>query len=272
MMGKVKGCRGSQVALALGGGAARGIAHIGVLKALEAMEISVCAVAGTSVGSFIGACFCAGLSWRDLLAATRTVSWSELAVLTLPKMGFMRLDGLERVVDRMIGGRSFEELAVPFAAVATDLQTGEEVVLRSGRVARAVRASCSIPGIFEPALVDGRYLADGGLVSDVPVAVARRMGAGTVVGVSLNVEAARGSPPRSIIDVLTQTFEIFIRSGSLKSLAEADFVVAPPLGGFSYSDLGKVDELVEAGERAALRALSEAPRRRRSRWPWFRGR
>ncbi len=250
-----------KVGLALGGGAARGLAHIGVLKALDELGIEVSLVAGASVGSVIGAAVCAGLSWRDILNEAHRIRWADLAALSLSRIGLMRLDGLERYVDARLGRRSIEGLQKPFAAVASDLLTGEQVILDSGPVGRAVRASCSVPGLFEPVVIDGRYLVDGGLVSDVPAAAARRMGAQTVIGVTLNAQAVRGRPPRSIVDVLSQSFDVMRSVDSRRSAEDADVLIAPSLTGFAYRDLRRVDELVRLGEEAALRALSRSASR-----------
>ena len=261
--------RSTPVALALGGGAAKGIAHIGVLKALAEKGVRVGAVAGTSVGSLVGAAFCAGLGWEEILRAARGITWGDLVTLELPRRGLMRLDGLQRFLEKLLGNRTIEGLAIPFAAVATDLQTGSEVILTSGPLALAVKASCSVPGVFEPTVIDGQYLVDGGLVSDIPAKVARQLCPGTVIGVSLSAGAAREGVPRTLVDVISRSFEIFVRANSERSLEEADIAVAPRLEGFHYRDLARIDELVAAGEEATNLALAE-PLQRGFRWPWSR--
>ena len=260
---------GPPVALALGGGAARGIAHIGILKVLAQRGIRVGAVAGTSVGSLIGAAFCAGYSWEEILAAARRVRWGDLARFTIPRRGLMRLDGLQRLVEHLLGKRNIEDLPIPFAAVATELPKGEEVVFRKGPLASAIVASCSIPGIFEPALIDGHCLVDGGLVADVPAAPARRLLPGPVIAVCLNAASPEVGVPCTMVDVLSQSFGVFLRNTAARGLVEADIVVAPDLESFGYTDLGRIDELVAAGEAAATRVFAE---KRIPAWRWLRWR
>jgi NTE family protein len=257
-MTTIKRLRSSGVALALGGGAARGIAHIGVLKVLAEEGIPVRGVAGTSVGSVVGAALCAGHDWRWMLAAARGLRWGSLVQPTVPRMGILATERLERYLERSLGVARFEDLGLPFAAVAVDISTGEEVVLRSGPLASAVRASCSVPGIFEPVELGGRLLVDGGLLNDVPADVARLLVGGPVLAVKLNGGTREPARPRSIVDVLTSSFAIAALHGIQRGMAGADIVVAPELGRASYRDLRKVDELAAAGERAAREALEAA--------------
>ncbi|OHD73629.1 MAG: hypothetical protein A2177_12900 [Spirochaetes bacterium RBG_13_68_11] len=257
-MTTIERLRSSGVALALGGGAARGIAHIGVLKVLAEEGIPVRGVAGTSVGSVVGAGLCAGRDWRWMLEAARSLRWGNLVKPTVPRMGILATERLERYLERSLGVTRFEDLHLPFAAVAVDISTGEEVVLRSGPLAPAIRASCSVPGIFEPVAVGNRLLVDGGLLNDVPADVARVLVGGPVLAVKLNSGVREPARPRSIVDVLTSSFAIVALRAIQQGLAAADIVVAPDLGRASYRDLHKVDELLAAGEHAARRALAGA--------------
>ncbi len=248
--------RSTGVALALGGGAARGIAHIGVLKVLAEEGIAVRAVAGTSVGSVVGAALAAGRDWRWMLEQARRLRWSQLVQPVVPRMGMLATERLERYLERTIGALCFEDLPLPFAVVAVDISAGEEVVLRSGPLAPALRASCSVPGIFAPVTLEGRLLVDGGLLNDVPADVARTLAVGPVLAVKLNGGSRAPVRPRSILDVITASFAIVALHGIQRGLAAADVVVSPALGHASYRDLRKVDELVAAGERAAREALA----------------
>ncbi len=177
-----------RVGLALGSGAARGLAHIGVLRALDEAGIAVEVIAGTSMGALIGAVHAAGT--LDSLAATfRTLDWPRMVSfldVVLPKSGLIDGARIAALVREHVRSGAIERLARPFAAVATDIVTGEEVVIRSGDVIEAVRASIAVPGIFTPVRRNGRILVDGGLVNPVPVAVARALGAGCVIAVDLN--------------------------------------------------------------------------------------
>jgi NTE family protein len=238
------------IGLALGGGAARGLAHIGVLKVLEEEGISVDHVAGTSAGSLVGAAFCAGLSWKNIRERARGINWFDIAFPAFPRMGLLRMDRLEHLLEEVLGNKTFENLSVPLSVVTVDLISGDQVVLRKGSVARAVRASCSIPGIFEPVEEDGQCLVDGGLLNNVPVDIVRGMGAEIVVGVDLNRDRRHIDPPRNVLDVLSYSFDILITNAANQYLAGADSVISPQLGGFSYRDFKRIDELVALGEEA----------------------
>ena len=238
------------VGLALGGGAVRGIAHIGVLKVLEEEGIPVGCVAGTSVGSLIGAAFCAGWSWREILERARSVTWSDIVSPTLPWKGLMRIGRLQRLLENTFGDLNLEDLHIPLSVVTVDITKGEQVVLCQGSVARAVRASCSIPGIFEPLVEDGRSLVDGGLVNSIPADVARQMGAGVVIGVDLNPDRRHLDPPQNVFGVLSYAWHILLNNGANQIFAEADIIVAPRVGSISYWSLGKTDKLVALGESA----------------------
>jgi NTE family protein len=246
-----------RLGLALGGGAALGLSHIGVLKVLAEEGIPVSCVAGTSAGSVVGAAFCAGLGWREIRDKARRLEWSHLASIVVPRRGVLRLDRMERFIENDLGVRSFSDLGIPFAAVAADITTGEEVVFDSGPLARAVRASCSIPGLFEPLETDGRILVDGGLVNDVPADVARRLGAEVVLAVNLNARRSHGTPPRNVADMVYYSFDILLAGCAQESLGAADFVICPDLQGFHYRDLRKIDELMTRGEQAVRPVIAQ---------------
>ena len=249
-----------RIGLALGGGAALGLAHIGVLKVLSEEGITADCVAGTSAGAVVGAALCAGRSWREIWDAARRLEWSHLVSLTIPRQGMMRLDKLERYVEAITGVRDFSQLRTPFAAVATDLERGEPVVFTTGSVGRAVRASCSVPGLFEPLRVGETALADGGLVNDVPADVVRSLGADIVVAVNLHSRKLQSGPPKNILDIAYYTFDILLAGAGQRGMASADLVVSPDLQGFHYRNLKKADDLVARGEHAMRGALEELRR------------
>ncbi len=250
-----------RIGLALGGGAALGLAHIGVLRVLSDEGIAVHCVAGTSAGSVVGAAFCAGRSWGEIWDAARHLEWSHIVSLAVPRRGVLRLDKLERYMERMTGVRDFAGLRIPFAAVATDLERGRPVVFTTGSIARAVRASCSVPGLFEPLRDGDAMLVDGGLVDDVPADVARAMGADVVVAVNLHAHRHQSGPPRSLLDIAYYTFDILLANSAQKGISSADVVVCPELHGFNYRDLKKVNELADRGEQAMRAALGDLKRR-----------
>lgn len=250
--------RKKSVGLALGGGAARGFAHIGVLKALDEAGITPGYVAGTSVGSMVGALYCAGHGWQEIMAKAEDMDWRDLVTLTFPKLGVVKPEGIRELLDDLVGQRNVEELSIPFAAVAVDLVAAREVVLDSGPVGRAVLASCSIPGVFVPVMEEDDVLVDGGVLNAVPADVVRSMGAEFVIAVDLNADVrGTGEHPENILDVLVRSMAVFMSATSGKGLKEADCVIQPELKGFSYHDMSRGKELFELGEQAARKALDQ---------------
>lgn len=253
-----------KVGLALGGGAARGLAHIGVLEALHEAGVKVACVAGTSAGSIVGALYAGGHKPKALRELALKTRWRDLTEVIIPKDGLLGTERLERLLDELLGGRSFAQLDVPFAAVATDLSTGAGVVLDSGCVARAVRASCAVPGIFPPVRHEGLILADGGLRNNVPVAVARELGANYVIAVELH-SGVPVSQPKNIFEVLIQTVAIIQWAGTEPQVRQADLVIQPDLQDHGLFSLDKPKEVMDIGYRAAMQALTRLPRRARRR-------
>jgi NTE family protein len=174
-----------RVGLALGGGGARGLAHVGVLRVLEQAGIPIDCIAGTSVGSLVGAAWAAGMRSEQLTEIALGFRWRNIARFVWPRQGFISFDKLERYIIGIAGDLTFADLEIPYAAVAADLATDEAVVLQEGRIAPAVHASCSVPGIVTPVEVDGRPLVDGGVANNLPISVARDLGAEVVIAVGL---------------------------------------------------------------------------------------
>ncbi|HYG58098.1 MAG TPA: patatin-like phospholipase family protein [Symbiobacteriaceae bacterium] len=259
-----------RVGLALGGGFARGIAHIGVLQALNANSIPVDLVAGTSAGSLVGAMYCAGLDPWLLERVVEQLNWRSLVRLKLRRDGLLDAAGLERFILGNVGDLQFGDLKTPFTATATDLMTGREVLLNSGRVSTAVRASCAFPGIFLPVRVGMHTLVDGGLVHPVPAAVVRAMGAEMVIGVELNKPGATSRSPRNLLHIMLQSLALVQRPQVETALRDADVVIQPDLSNYGVIELERVDDMVRAGREAAeaampaiRAALDRIPRERR---------
>lgn len=244
-----------KVGLALGGGFARGIAHIGVLQALMAHQIPIHMVAGTSAGSLVGGMYCAGLDPWLVERAAEQLNWRSLVRLKLRRDGLLDAQGLERFVLGNLGDLTFDELRIPFTATATDLVTGEEVLLNSGRVAIAIRASCAFPGIFLPVRIGQQTLVDGGLVHPVPAAVARRMGADLVIAVELNKLRKPEKPPRNLLHIMLYSLALVQRPQIAMALSDADVVIQPDLAGYGVIELEKVSDMVRAGREAAEQAI-----------------
>lgn len=243
--------RGRSFGLALGGGAARGIAHLGVLKVLEETGLRPDFITGTSAGSIVGALYAGGYDAETIADVTRELDWSDIAKPVFPRMGLIRADRLERRLNDLLRGRTIAELDIPYKATSVDLESGRLVLLDSGSVAHAVRASCAIPGIFEPVEHDGRLLVDGGVLNDVPTDICRNMGAEVVLGVDLNADLIRDRTPENIFGVLIATFAIMVRHSRQKPHHPDTIVINPDLAGFNYHNLKRIDEMIQRGEAAA---------------------
>ncbi len=283
---------GVRVGLALGTGAALGHATIGVLKVLKREGIPVDVIAGTSMGSLIAACYAAGYEPETIeeLAIRIDKSWVMENLfwdLTVPRSGVFAGETLLRFIRSYLGSREFSDLEIPFACVAADIETGEEVVLRSGRVAEAVRASCGLPIIYEPIQLNGRWLVDGGLVNPVPTRLAADMGADVLIAVNLTVpagerktrltehrrhlmenpmsiaalkEAASPLLPKAfrapnVLEVFFQMIYTMEYEVSQSRLEMAHVTLFPDLKGFSWTELHRAKEIIQAGERACEEAL-----------------
>ena len=242
--------------LALGGGAARGFAHVGVIQVLEEAGLKPDLVVGTSAGSVVAAFYASGKDGAQLQKAAETMEEATITDWTVPLLGrgMMRGDGLARYISKQTGGRRIEELKMPLGIVATDLKTGEGVLFQRGDIGTAVRASSSVPSVFEPVRIGNREFVDGGLVSPVPVRYARQMGAEYVLAIDIS------SPPEigktgDMFDVLMQTFTIMGKSISYFELREADLVLRPALNDVGSADFKARRRAIEAGRAAMLQAL-----------------
>ena len=238
------------IALALGGGAAKGFAHIGVIKALEAQGIVPDIVIGTSAGAVIGALYAGGKSGFELQDIALPLNESSVSDWVLPDRGMIRGDALARFINAAVGNLPLEKLPKKFGAVATDLASGEPVVFRTGDTGTAVRASSSVPGLFQPVAIRGREYVDGGLTRPVPVRFAREMGASFVIAVDISDKPVNGKV-RSTYDVLMQTFTIMGQALGAYELAQADIVIRPEVSQLTSIDFKTRHAAVLEGERAA---------------------
>jgi NTE family protein len=246
------------IGLALGGGFARGIAHIGVLKVLEEENIPVEFIAGTSVGALIGAAYCSGVSTQELEQVAARVRFRDLARWTLSRYGFASNLRMITFLNKLLKVKTFEELRIPLAVTATDFASGEGVVFRSGPLADPVRASCAYPGVFLPVTVDGRLLVDGMLAHSLPTKPVREMGADRVIAVSLKSNWSNGGVgPKHIFDVIGQCFAIAQNLNCAQARECADLVIEPDVTGYRYDDFEHSAELVLLGERTTRAALPE---------------
>jgi NTE family protein len=244
-----------KVGLALGGGFARGIAHIGVLQALMEHQIPIDYVAGTSAGSLVGAMYCAGLDPWLLERMVAQLNWRALVRLKLRRDGLLDTEGLERFILGTVGDLQFKDLKIPFTATATDLLSGRDVLLADGRVSTAVRASCAFPGIFMPVRVGMHILVDGGLMHPVPAAVVKGMGADLAIGVDLNRPGSTRRPLRNLLHIMLYSLALVQRPQVERALQEADVVVQPDLSAFGVIELERVHDMIQAGREAAEAAM-----------------
>lgn len=245
-----------KIGLALGGGAARGFAHIGVIKALEAQGIVPDIVVGTSAGSVVGALYASGMSGFDLQKLALDMKEDMVVDWTLPDRGVLKGEALEAFINQKVKGRSLDKLAKPFGAVATDLMSGEMVLFRLGNTGRAVRASSTVPGVFQPVEISSREYVDGGLTSPVPAQSARAMGADFVIAVDISSVARRGKLGGTL-DVLLQTFAIMGQAISRHELKAADVVISPTTAAVSSTDFQDRHLAILEGEKAAAAVMPE---------------
>jgi len=245
-----------RLGLVLGAGTARGFAHVGVLKVLEANRVPVRLVVGASVGSLVGSLYAFGYPSYEIQRFAMELERMDVVDLIVPDNGFVRGEKLEAYVNRMVGNTPMEDFPLAFHTVATDLRTGREKVFSRGNAGVAVRASCSIPGIFQPAKIDGDTYVDGGLVSPVPVDAARGMGADAVIAVDIS-GGVDGSVPAGILDTLIQSASIMYAKIAEDQNSRADVVIRPQVADIFAGDFTKRHEAILEGEKATLEALPE---------------
>lgn len=252
-----KGDFARELGLALGGGVARGIAHIGVLEVLEMEGIRPSYLAGTSSGSIVAALYASGMPIDKLKNIAETVSWTRLVRPVVPRLGLVDHRQLYHYLVEVLEGKTFEQLQLPLAVVATNLVSGDRMVLSSGDVAYAVTASCSIPGIFTPVPWGKSLLVDGGVADNVPARVARQMGADVVMAVSLNSGLAPSPKPANIFQVLLRSIEIMQAEKTEREWQDADLTVFPQVQHLSPIDLERAGDFMRAGRRAMENKLDD---------------
>lgn len=243
-----------KIALVLGGGAVRGFAHIGVIKTLEAHGIVPDMVVGTSAGSVVGALYAGGYTGFELQKIAFQLEQESVGDWVLPDRGFIKGEMLQNFINRALQNRVIERMNKPFAVVTTELQTGEMAVFRRGNTGMAVRASSSIPGVFQPVNIGGKEYVDGGLVSPVPVRAARGMGADVVIAVDISGKP-KNAKLNDTIDIFLQAFNIMGQTIGRYELAEADVVIRPQTGTIGATEFDQKHLAIMEGEKAALAAL-----------------
>jgi NTE family protein len=240
-----------RVGVALGGGFARGLAHIGVLKVLEEEKIPIDFIAGTSVGSVIGAAYASGISAKELEEIAALVRFKDFSRWTFSRFGLFSNDKMAVFLRKILRCKTFEELRIPLAIAATDIVTGDPAVFTSGDLIDPVRASCAYPGMFQPVRIENRLLVDGLLAHAVPATPLRDMGAERVISVYLAAHWVKPGGPRHVFDVIGQCFSIAQARMCGPWKAASDIVLQPEIGEFAYDDFVRAPELIRAGETAA---------------------
>ncbi|NTV25560.1 MAG: patatin [Chlorobiaceae bacterium] len=237
---------GAPAGVAFGGGAVLGAAHIGVLKAMHELGFRAGCVSGTSIGSFIAALHAFGKSWEEIEKLALDLDWSDLSGLTISGYGLLSNRKFGALVERLLGSCLIEDAPIPLAIVATDICTGQKVVLRKGDVATAVMASSSIPGVFRPVEYDGMLLVDGVLAENVPISPLREMGADTIVCIDL-LGRHTFRRPEHLATLLLNAFYSALRAISELQIRDADLVITPDLTGYSLVDMSAVPDILHAG-------------------------
>jgi len=265
--------RTPSIGVALSGGMALSIGHIGVLTALEQAGLEIQYVAGTSGGAIVGACYAAGVPLEQIAEQASTIRWRRIAGLQRPRLGVFSSENIATFVSAQIGDVTFADLRIPFRAIVADLLTGEELDIGEGDVGQAVRASCTIPGVFDPVSADNRLLVDGGLVNRIPVDVVARMGADIVIGSDVTYESRRGRVPRNMLEMALSALSFIGEDRARLNRDIADFMVYPKMEGIGVMNVAKWREAIQAGQDAAVQVIPyiQEEIKRRSRW-WCLGR
>jgi Predicted esterase of the alpha-beta hydrolase superfamily len=249
-----------KIGLALSGGGARGFAHIGVLKVFAEHNIPIDLVAGTSAGSFVGGAFACGLSIDEIIKIARKIGWFNMTGFSYSPRGILSNAPMGKFIRENFPILRFEDLKIPFTAVACDLESGDQIVLKDeGDLELAIRASCAVPGVFLPVNDEiGRTLVDGGVVAPVPTQVVREMGADIVIAVDLLASGASfRNVPRTMVGMLLQSAMTMLRTVSKHQHYHADIVIIPQIGHLRPDEISKRDEFIKLGEEAALERIEE---------------
>ncbi|MFA6430883.1 MAG: patatin-like phospholipase family protein [Candidatus Margulisiibacteriota bacterium] len=248
-----------RVGVVLGGGIARGIAHVGVLKVLHENKIPIDYIVGTSSGSLVAAAYASGVDIELLEQIALRIHWGELIKLTFFKPGFISGDAVANLYNKYVGEKDFSDLKIPFTAVATDFSTGALVKITKGSVGKAVAASACFPGFFSPEKISGKLLVDGGIASNVPVSVARQMGAEFVIASDVVPAKYVMASPKDPLQALGRALDLMLRNGSIEEARTADALIEFEMGDEDiwHLDFHKAKKLISAGEISAHRMINK---------------
>lgn len=245
-----------RIILALGAGGARGFAHIGVLQVFQEHGITVAGIVGTSMGALIGSTYAVKTDIYYLGRLVEYLGWEDLVDIRFPRLGLVDGVKVQALIELLTKGKNFEDTFIKFWAVATDLETGEEVIFKKGPLAPAIRASISIPGVFKPVELDGRTLVDGAVVAGVPVKIAKMMRGDLTIGVNVGFDHTQHRV-RNLFDVISKVMDIMGNRLDAYQLPDADLVITPKLGDIGIMDFGRADECIEIGRNAAEEVMPQ---------------
>lgn len=245
-----------KIGLALGGGAVLGAAHVGVLKALEEKDIKISYIAGTSIGAFVAAFYAFSKKSVDISEIARKLKWMDVSEISLSRYGLLSNEKLGELISEYVGDKKIEDSDIPLAMIATDITSGEKVVMKKGPLATAVMASTCIPGIFNPVEFEEKLLVDGGIVENVPINTVNEMGADYVIGVDLNAKN-KYEKPGNILDVIMNSFHFTLMAAAKYQTESADLLITPDLSSFNMTDPDQVEDLIEQGYKDAKKALEQ---------------
>lgn len=244
----------AQIAVVLGAGVSKGFAHIGVLKVLESHKIPIHMIVGTSAGSFVGSLYAYGFNPYELQTIAFAIQKDDVVDYIIPDNGFIKGEKLENFVNNKLKYTPIDKFKIPFYSVATNIQTGEEMVFGRGNAGKAVRASCSIPGIFKPVNIGDKYYVDGGVVNPLAADVARRYGADVVIAVDISSNVATAAPTGTV-ETIMKAIDIMYSKMAAIQFKNADVVIKPKVGHIGSSDFTRRHEAIMEGERAAVEAM-----------------
>ncbi len=246
-----------KIGLALGGGAVLGAAHIGVIRALEEMDVEISYVTGTSIGAFVGALYAFGNTSKDIEKIALKLSWMDISGIALFESGLLSNAKLGELLGESLGEKKIEDADIPLAVIATDITNGDKIVLDKGPVAQAIMASTCIPGVFGPVKFDGKLLVDGGIVENIPIDTVKNMGADYVIGVDLNAIKTYHKPD-SILDVIINSFHFTLKAAAKYQTEDADVLITPDLSKFNMVSTDQIKDLIEQGYKGAKKQLDKA--------------
>jgi NTE family protein len=252
--------RNKKIGLALGGGAVLGAAHIGVLKALKELQVDIACISGTSIGAFVAAFYANGVEWEEIEKIASEIKWLDLSGISLSGLGLLSNEKMGKLIEKHLGKRDLQDAKIPLAMIATDIASGDKVIMQKGSVADAVMASTCIPGIFTPVEINGRMLVDGGVVENVPVTPLKEMGADLIISVDLNA-AHKARKPSNIIEVLLRTFDFLIQSTSDLQKKKADIRIEPDLSDYNMVEIKQAPDLILEGYHSAMKVLRKVLRK-----------